>query len=74
MQPALAQLPASTRAVVAADLSGLEQDWLSIEAALAADPDNLLLLELRQTAESRAESVREQVNRVAASVSEAIDI
>jgi hypothetical protein len=59
---------------VAADLSGLEQDWLSIEAALVADPDNELLRELRQTAQNRAESVREQVNRVTASVSEAIDI
>jgi hypothetical protein len=74
VQPALAQLPANTRAVVAADLSGLEQDWLSIEAALVADPDNELLRELRQTAQNRAESVREQVNRVTASVSEAIDI
>jgi len=74
VQPALAQLPANTRAVVTSDLSGLEQDWLSIEAALAADPDNPLLRELRQTAENRAQSVREQVNRVTASVAEAIAI
>ena len=64
VQPVLAQLPAKTRAVVEVDLSGLEQDRLSIEQALAADPENPLLLELRSSAEARAVSLLEQMNRL----------
>jgi len=64
VQPVLAQLPAKTRAVVEVDLSGLEQDRLSIEQALMADPDNPLLLELRSSAEARAVSLFEQMNRL----------
>lgn len=64
VQPVLAQLPAKTRAVVEVDLSGLEQDRLSIEQALADDPDNPLLLELRSSAEARAVSLLAQMNRL----------
>lgn len=64
VQPVLQQLPAKTRAVVEVELSGLEQDRLSIEEALVADPDNSLLLELRSSAEARAVSVLEQMNRL----------
>jgi hypothetical protein len=67
-------LPPKTRAVVEADLSGLEQDWLSIEAALALDPDNPLLLELHMNAEDRAASVRDQVNRLTSGVAEGLEI
>jgi hypothetical protein len=74
VRPALAQLPPKTRAVVEADLSGLEQDWLSIEAALALDPDNPLLLELHMNAEDRAASVRDQVNRLTSGVAEGLEI
>ena len=63
-QPILAQLPAKTRAVVEVDLSGLAQDRLSIEQALAADPTNPLLLELRSSAETRTVSLLEQMNRL----------
>lgn len=64
VQPVLAQLPAKTRAVVEVDLSGLEQDRLSIEQALATDPDNPLLLELRSSAEERTVSLLERMNRL----------
>ena len=64
VQPVLAQLPAKTRAVVEVDLSGLEQDRLSIEQALATDPDNPLLLELRSSAEARSVSLLERMNRL----------
>ena len=64
VQPVLQQLPAKTRAVIEVDLSGLEQDRLSIEQALVADPDNPLLLELRSSAEARAVSLFEQMNRL----------
>ena len=64
LRPALAALPAKTRSVIEADLSGLEQDWQSIEQALAADPDNALLRELRMSAEDRATALVDQVNRL----------
>lgn len=64
VQPVLQQLPAKTRAVIEVDLSGFEQDRLSIEEALAADPENPLLLELRSSAEARAVSVLAQMNRL----------
>ena len=64
VQPVLQQLPAKTRAVVEVELSVLEQDRLSIEEALAADPDNPLLQELRSSAEARAVSVLAQMNRL----------
>lgn len=64
VQPVLQRLPAKTRAVVEVDLSGLEQDRLSIEQALVADPENPLLLELRSSAEARAVSLFEQMNRL----------
>ena len=64
VQPVLQQLPAKTRAVVEVELSGLEQDRLSIEEALAADPNNPLLQELRSSAEARAVSVLAQMNRL----------
>ncbi len=64
VQPVLAQLPAKTRAVVEVDLSSLAQDQLSIEQALAADPTNPLLLELRSSTEARAVSVVERMNQL----------
>ena len=64
VQPVLAQLPAKTRAVVEVDLSGLAQDRLSIEQALAADPTNPLLLELRSSAEARSVSLLERMNQL----------
>ena len=64
VQPVLQQLPAKTRAVVEVDLSGLEQDRLSIEQALVTDPDNPLLLELRSSAEARAVSLLERMNHL----------
>lgn len=69
VQPVLAQLPEKTRAVVEVDLSGFAQDRLSIEEALAADPDNPLLLELRSNAEARAVSLVERMNRLTDTVS-----
>ena len=65
VQPALQWLPAKTRAVVEVDLSALEQDRLSIEEALAADPNNPLLEELHANAIARAASLTEQMNRLA---------
>jgi len=67
IRPALASLPAKTRAIVEADLVGLEQDWIRIEQALAADPDNALLNELRMSAEDRAAYLRAQLTRLAGS-------
>ena len=64
VQPALSQLPPKTRAVVEVELSGLEQDRLSIDEALAADPNNPLLQELRTSAQDRAISVVERMNRL----------
>lgn len=64
VQPVLAQLPAKTRAVVEVDLSGLAQDQLSIEEALAADPTNPLLLELRSSTEARAVSLLERMSQL----------
>jgi hypothetical protein len=69
VQPALSQLPPKTRAVVEVDLSGLEHDRLSIDQALAMDPDNPLLRDLRSSAEARAASVLEQMNRLTRPVS-----
>lgn len=63
-RPALEQLPAKTRSVVEANLSGLEHDQLAIEQALAMDPGNALLQELRASARDRAVSVLEQMNRL----------
>lgn len=63
-RPALERLPAKTRSVVEADLSGLEHDRLTIEQALAGDPDNALLKELRTSAEAREASVLAQMNRL----------
>lgn len=63
-RPALERLPAKTRSVVEANLSGLEHDQLAIEQALAVDPDNPLLQELRANVENRAVSVLEQMNRL----------
>ena len=74
MQPALQQLPAKTRAVVEADLTGLGRDWQRIEDALAEDPDNPLLQELQTYTADRAESLRVQMNRLAAPSDEGIDI
>lgn len=65
IEPALAQLPAKTRAVVEADLTGLERDWQQIEEALALEPNNPLLLELRMSAVDRAEALRAQMDRLA---------
>lgn len=74
-QPVLAQLPAKTRAVVEVDLSGLAQDRLSIEEALAADPTNLLLLELRSSAEARTVSLLERMNHLTdAAASEGLEM
>ena len=64
IEPALAQLPAKTRAVVEADLTGLERDWQQIEEALALEPDNPLLLELRMSAVDRAAALRAQMDRL----------
>ena len=64
VQPVLAQLSAKTRAVVETDLSGLAQDQLSIEEALAADPTNPLLLELRSSAAARSVSLLERMNQL----------
>jgi hypothetical protein len=64
MRPALERLPAKTRSVVEANLSGLEHDRLAIEQALAVDPDNVLLQELRMSAQDQAESVVQQVIRL----------
>lgn len=64
VRPALEQLPAKTRSVVEANLSGLEHDRLTIEQALTADPDNALLQELRTNAQDRAESLVEQMSRL----------
>ena len=75
VQPMLAQLPAKTRAVVEVDLSSLAQDRLSIEEALAADPTNPLLLELRSSTEARALSVLERMNRLTdAAASEGLEM
>ena len=74
IQPALAQLPAKTRAVVEADLTGLERDWQRIEQALVEDPGNPLLLELQMSTADRAESLRAQMNRLAGPRAEEIDI
>lgn len=75
VQPVLAQLPAKTRAVVETDLSGLAQDQLSIEEALAADPTNPLLLELRSSAEARTVSLLERMNRLTdAAASEGLEM
>lgn len=65
IRPALERLPAKTRAIVEADLVGLEQDWVHIEQALAADPENALLNELRMSAEDRAAYLRAQLTRLA---------
>jgi hypothetical protein len=62
--PALAQLPAKTRAAVEADLTGLERDRQQIEEALAQEPDNPLLLELQMSTVDRAEALRAQMNRL----------
>jgi len=64
VRPALAQLPAKTRSVVETNLSGLEHDRLAIEQALAVDPDNVLLQELRMSAQDQAESVIQRVIRL----------
>ncbi len=64
MQPALSQLPPKTRAVVEVELAVLEQDRLSLDEALAADPDNALLQELREIAQDRAIAVVERMNRL----------
>ncbi len=75
VQPILAQLPQKTRAVVEVDLSGLAQDQLSIEEALAADPTNPLLLELRSSAEARTVSLLERMNRLTdATASEGLEM
>lgn len=74
MQPALQQLPAKTRAVVEADLTGLGRDWQRIEEALAEDPDNPLLRELQMNTADRAESLRVQMNRLAGPDDGGVDI
>ncbi len=68
IEPALAQLPAKTRAVVEADLTGLERDWQQIEEALASEPDNPLLLELQMSTADRAEALRAQMDRLTSAV------
>jgi len=74
IQPALGQLSAKTRAVVETDLAGFEQDWLRIEQALAAEPENPLLRELWRSAQNRALSVREQIDRLANSALETVEL
>jgi hypothetical protein len=75
VEPVLAQLPAKTRAVVEVDLSGLAQDRLSIEQALAADPTNPLLLELRSSTEARTVSLLERMNHLTdAAASEGLEM
>jgi len=74
IRPALAHLPAKTRAVVEADLTGLERDRQRIEQALAEDPGNPLLQELRTSTADRAESLRAQMVRLAGPSTEEIDI
>lgn len=68
IEPALARLPAKTRAVVEADLTGLERDWQQIEEALALEPDNPLLLELHMSTADRAEALRAQMDRLTTAV------
>jgi len=74
IEPALAQLPAKTRAVVEADLTGLERDRQRIEQALAEDPGNPLLQELQMSTADRAESLRAQMTRLAGPSTAEIDI
>jgi hypothetical protein len=75
IEPALARLPAKTRAVVEADLTGLERDWQRIDDALAEDPDNPLLQELQMNAADRAAALREQMDRLTGgAVAEGVEI
>ena len=73
-QPALNQLPVGTRAVVETDLAGFELDWLRIEEALEAEPDNPLLNELLMSAQDRAQSVRDQLDRLTSDSEETVEI
>ncbi|MGI9260205.1 MAG: hypothetical protein ACR2QQ_15340 [Gammaproteobacteria bacterium] len=73
-QPALAQLPVSTRAIVETDLAGFERDWLRIEEASAADPDNQLLQELLMSADDRARALRDRLSRLTGDSADVMDI
>ena len=64
VEQALDQLPVNTRAVIDTDLAGFERDWLRIEEALEAEPDNPLLNELAMSAQERARSVQQQLDRL----------
>ncbi len=74
IQQSLDQLPVSTRAVVETDVAGFELDWLRIEEALEAEPDNPLLNELLMSAQERAQSVQDRLDRLANSSAEAVQI
>ena len=74
IQPALDQLPAGTRAVVETDLAGFEHAWLWIEEASESDPDNPLLNELLMSAQDRAQSVRDQLDRLTGDSAEGVEI
>lgn len=73
-EQSLDQLPTSTRAVVETDLAGFERDWLRIEEALEAEPDNPLLNELLMSAQERARSVQDQLDRLGNDSVEAVQI
>lgn len=74
IQQSLDQLPVGTRAVVETDVAGFELDWLRIEEALEAEPDNPLLIELLMSAQERALSVQGRLDRLANSSAEAVQI
>lgn len=74
IQQSLDQLPASTRAVVETDVAGFELDRLRIEEALEAEPDNPLLNELLMSAQERAQSVQDRLDRLANSSANAVQI
>ena len=74
LEQSLDQLPVGTRAVVETDLAGFERDWLRIEEALEAEPDNPLLNELLMSAQERARSVQDQLDRLGSNSVEAVQI
>lgn len=73
-QPALDQLPVNTRAIVETDLAGFERDWLRIEEASAADPDNQLLQDLLISADDRARALRDRLSRLTGGSADVMDI
>lgn len=50
--------------MVETDLAGFEHAWLWIEEASESDPENPLLNELLMSAQDRAQSVRDQLDRL----------